>query len=119
MTFFAVDGIAGAGKTYRLLHELSVVLAEHALADHQRVLALTFMHGARRRLETRLRSLPGLAGRFDCITIDSFAWRLNRRWRTLATRVGAAPPQDASFDAWCDAAGALLERREVAGWIAA
>lgn len=54
----------------------------------QRVLALTFMHGARRRLADRLRTVSGLLGRVECCTVDSFAWRIYRRWRGLAAALG-------------------------------
>ena len=79
MTLFAVEGVAGSGKTVRLMEILGEALAVSPLAEGQRVLALTFMHGARRRLNEKLRRVPSLGGRFECVTIDSFAWRLLRR----------------------------------------
>ncbi|MDQ6703959.1 MAG: hypothetical protein M3Z96_13195 [Pseudomonadota bacterium] len=82
-------------------------------------MALTFMHGARRRLNEKLRSVPGLKGRFECVTVDSFAWRLLRRWRGLAAALGVQPLHEDQYDAQCDAAGVLLERLEVRGWAAA
>jgi hypothetical protein len=58
------------------MNELTDALRRRALAPHERVLALTFMHGSRRRLDARLGELDGLAGRFEATTLDSFAWRL-------------------------------------------
>jgi hypothetical protein len=119
MTLFAVEGAAGCGKTYRLMEALSEALAATPLQEGQRVLALTFMHGARRRLNEKLRGVAGLKGRFECVTIDSLAWRLLRRWRGLAAALGIQPLREDQYDAQCDAAGALLERPEVRGWTAA
>src|ERR1700693_2893284 len=119
MRLFAVEGVAGSGKTFRLMEVLGEVLAFSPLADGQRVLALTFMHGARRRLDEKLVRVPGLRRRFECTTIDSFAWRLVRRWRSLAAAIGISSIKEGQYDQQCDAAGALLERSEVRGWIAA
>lgn len=115
----AVEGAAGCGKTYRLMEMLAETLATHPLAEGQRVLALTFMHGARRRLADKLRSVPGLAGRLECCTIDSFALRLYRRWRGLAAALNIAPCGEGDFDRVCDAAGRLLEQAEVRDWTSA
>jgi hypothetical protein len=51
MTLFAVEGAAGCGKTVRLMETVSEKLVAVPLRDGQRVLGLTFMHGARRRRE--------------------------------------------------------------------
>jgi hypothetical protein len=100
------------------MEELARVLRDRPLAAHQKVIALTFMHGSRRRLDARLREVDGLRGRFDATTIDSFAWRLTQRWRRLATHLGHVPPREEDFDASCELAARLLERREVAAWVA-
>lgn len=119
MTVRAVEGAAGCGKTFRLMEMLGETLAAQPLMEGQRVLALTFMHGARRRLADRLRAVPGLLGRVECCTIDSFAWRLYRRWRGLASALGIPARGDGEFDAVCDAAGMLLEQPQVRDWTAA
>jgi len=115
----AVEGAAGCGKTHRLMAMLAETLAAHPLIEGQRVLALTFMHGARRRLSDRLRSVAGLASRVECCTVDAFAWRIYRRWRGLAAALGIAPAIEGEFDAVCDAAGLLLEQPQVRSWTAA
>ena len=114
----AVEGAAGCGKTHRLMGMLAETLVAHPLIEGQRVLALTFMHGARRRLSGRLRNVAGLKGRVECCTVDAFAWRLYRRWRGLAAALGIAPVPDNEFDAVCDAAGLLLEQPQVHSWTA-
>lgn len=119
MSIRAVEGAAGCGKTHRLMGMLAETLAAHPLIEGQRVLALTFMHGARRRLSDRLRSVAGLTGRVECCTIDAFAWRIYRRWRGLAATLGIAPATEGEFDAVCDAAGLLLEQPQVRSWTAA
>lgn len=119
MTVRAVEGAAGCGKTFRLMEMLAETLAAHPLMEGQRVLALTFMHGARRRLSDRLRAVPGLLGRVECCTVDSFAWRIYRRWRGLAAALGIPARSEWDFDAVCDAAGMLLEQEQVRDWTVA
>src|SRR5882724_753459 len=97
---------------------LAETLAAHPLAEGQRVLALTFMHGARRRLSDRIKDVAGLAGRVQCCTVDAFAWRIYRRWRGLAMSLGIPATNEGAFDAVCDAAGQLLEQAEVRSWTA-
>jgi hypothetical protein len=117
MAVIAFEGPAGCGKTHRLMDELASTLRMRPLAPRQRVLALTFMHGARRRLDARLRSVEGLLGHFEATTVDSFAWRLIQRWRVLARHLGYAMPQDSDFTATCALAAILLERSCVQAWV--
>ena len=118
MTVRAIEGAAGCGKTFRLMQLLSERIAENPLADGQRVLALTFMHGARKRLVDRLAGVAGLGGRVECMTLDSFAWRLVRRWRGLASTLGIPESAEHQFDSVCNAAGILLEVDDVRAWVA-
>ena len=67
------------------------------------------MHG-------RLARLPGLRGRFECATIDSFAWRVLRRWNSLARARGNAGEVEHAYDAVCRSAGALLSEADVGRW---
>jgi hypothetical protein len=113
----AFEGPAGCGKTHRLMDELAALVQATPLEDHQRVLALTFMHGSRRRLDERLRAVPGLGRRFDAMTIDSLALRLVQRWRGLAQNLGHAIPREGDFDATCALAAALLEKPAVQAWM--
>jgi len=117
MTVRAFTGGAGCGKTHQLMQLLSEHLEAAPLTDGQKVLALTFMHGSRRRLEERLGQLVALRGRTDCSTIDSFAWRLVRRWSSLAAALGYADIEADQYERVCDAAGALLQIKEVCGWV--
>lgn len=118
MTIFGFEGVAGCGKTTRLLEALEAHIDQYPLGDNQSVLALTFMHGSRKRLRERLSGLPKLRGRFECITIDSFAQRVVRRWRTLANSKGIVPADELDFNAQCSAAADLLEMDAVRSWIA-
>lgn len=117
MTLRAIEGAAGCGKTFRLMQLLTERLEQTPLIEGQRVLALTFMHGARRRLVERLASVAGLDGRVECLTLDGFAWRLVRRWRGVASELGLPVLLESQFDAVCDAAGALLEVPAVRSWV--
>lgn len=101
------------------MQHLSVYLEAKPLLEGQKVLALTFMHGSRRRMEERLGQLQVLGGQVDCSTIDSFAWRLVRRWQSLAAALGFADIAVDQYELVCDAAAALLGVREVCGWVAA
>jgi len=70
MPFEGFEGPAGTGKTRHLTDAVVDSFATERQVDHQRVLALTFMHGSRRRLEQRLSGLRDLRGRYTCMTID-------------------------------------------------
>lgn len=113
MTFTGFEGPAGTGKTHELIECVRRLVAR--LKPHQRVLALTFMHGSRQRLEERLNSFPETRGRSVCMTIDAFAANLVRRWQCLLPSL----PHMKEFDAVCDSCGTILERPEVGKWIAA
>lgn len=78
------EGPAGSGKTYNLLMTARQRLQTHPLLEGQRLLALSFMHGARRRLhEALVAAERDPAHRCWCATIDSFARRVAQRWRAL------------------------------------
>jgi hypothetical protein len=62
MSLVAFTGAAGMGKTFQLMRRLESTLEAFPLSDGQKVLALTFMHGSRRRLDEPT---------FQCATI---AW---------------------------------------------
>ncbi len=121
MTLRYFEGPAGTGKTTSLIDEVRGTLVTHPLGADQKVLALTFMHGARRRLAGKLAGVPALRGRFDCLTIDSFAWHLLARWRTRAVGrwgVAAASATELDFDRTCHVAGGLLALQDVCTWVA-
>lgn len=124
-----ITGQAGTGKTTKLL-DLSACYAEEMLLhSHQKILAMAYMHGARRRLESRLddhplcKNLPRLV-----TTIDSFAMSLVNRWGAslgVTRPVTAARTQrgdtverygyiEASFDWIAAKAADLLHRPLVA-----
>lgn len=119
VTVRAFTGGAGCGKTHMLMESLSVYLEATPLQVGQRVLALTFMHGSRRRLEERLGMIQNLKGKTECTTIDSFAWRLFRRWRSLASALGFVDIQPSEYEQVCEAASALAQVKEVQSWVAA
>lgn len=119
MSVISFEGGAGSGKTHRLIETLVEILNAQPLRDGQRVLAVTFMHGSRRRLHGRLRGLTALSSRFDCVTLDSFAWHLIGRWRTLCARLIEPFPTIGQFESVCDLAARLLELDPVCSWAAA
>jgi superfamily I DNA/RNA helicase len=119
VTVHAFTGGAGCGKTHMLMDSLSAHLEAVPMNVGQKVLALTFMHGSRRRLEERLGMLQNLKGKTECTTIDSFAWRLVRRWRSLAAALGFVNIEPTEYERVCEAAGALAQVKEVRNWVAA
>ena len=117
MSVYFIEGPAGTGKTTRLFGELERVLEECPLTDHQQVLALTKMHGSRRRMDGRLRAMSGLRVRYRCCTADSFAWSIVRRWRTLARRKSASELAEDDYEQVCSLAGDLLAETTVSRWV--
>lgn len=112
-------GGAGCGKTYKLMQSLSEHLAQRPLQDGQKVLAMTFMHGSRRRLDERLSSIAALAHKHECTTVDSFAWRIVRRWQALVQHLGIDVPKVGEYDRVCEAAAVVLEHAIAVRWVAA
>lgn len=117
MSLCFFEGPAGSGKTTRIFDELAAILDARPLIEGERVLALTKMHGSRRRMQGRLSALTRLHGRFECTTIDSFAWRILWRWRSLVPCKGSGVPAVNDYDGACRCAGALLCESVVGRWV--
>ncbi len=118
MTFDFFEGAAGTGKTYNLVGRAGELVQEGALGEGQKLLALTFMNGARRRLDARLGENPTFRRRFDCQTFDVFARMLAARRRSLITQ--AMQEQAAAlneFDRPCALAADLLDQVPVRQWV--
>jgi len=115
MPFRGFEGPAGTGKTHRLIEEVGQHLIQRPLEPHQSILALTFMHGSRKRLDSRFREIAGLRGKAVCMTIDSFAQSILQRWRSVVA-VNQLHAND--FDQTCNICGQLLEDSIVAEWVA-
>ncbi|WP_244222678.1 ATP-binding domain-containing protein [Cupriavidus lacunae] len=101
------------------MEKLEEELLANPLKPGQSILALTFMHGARQRLDQRLRGIPGLRGRYNCVTVDGFARNIRERWRQLATHLCQPSTDEVDFDQQCSLAADLLERAVVGGWVGA
>lgn len=80
-----ITGHAGTGKTTLLLERVAFHAPALANSDHHKILALTFMHGSRQRLEENLSSHSACKRlKRTVITIDSFALKLvNQYWASL------------------------------------
>lgn len=116
MSLYLIEGAAGTGKTTRLFQELGRVLDECPLAEHQQVLAMTKMHGSRRRMDGRLLVLAGLRGHYRCCTVDSFAWSIVRRWRTLVQRKSVSELAEDDYEQVRSLAADLLAETVVSRW---
>ena len=114
MSLLMFEGSAGTGKTTRLLADALKHLEQYPLNAEQRVLALTKYHGSRRRMDLKLRDRDeGVGNALDCATIDSFAWNLVVRWRSLVEHLGLHPVEG-DFASITSTAGVLLQRPNVA-----
>jgi superfamily I DNA/RNA helicase len=75
-----ITGAAGTGKTHALAGELVRWVESNTLADYQGVLAITRMHGSRKRLRDLLDN-RAIQVRLTVNTVDRFALYLVNRWR--------------------------------------
>ena len=117
MTVWAVSGGAGCGKTFRLMGVLNAVVETDGVAPGQSILALTYMHGARQRLDQRLAGIPAIRGRYLCSTLDSFALSIRERWSLLGRALGQPEVKEVTFDQQCLLAAQLLEQNYVSRWV--
>lgn len=85
-SLYAFTGPAGSGKTYSLNAKLNELCEGNAFHEYQSVLAITFMHGSRRRLASKLGKNVGNGIPVQCETIDSFCLRLVNRFRSKLQR---------------------------------
>ncbi|MDG7001234.1 MAG: ATP-dependent helicase [Nitrososphaerota archaeon] len=75
-----VLGKAGTGKTTWLISKVGELAPFEIKNEHQSLLAITRMHGSRRRVEDRLRqSVAEL--KYQVTTIDAFALSIVNKWR--------------------------------------
>lgn len=119
MTFDFFEGAAGTGKTHNLVERAREIVQDGALDEGQKLLALTFMNGARRRLNARLGENPEFRRRFECQTFDVFARTLAVRRRSLISpEMQAQAAALNEFDGPCALAAALLEQEAVRQWVA-
>jgi superfamily I DNA/RNA helicase len=115
------EGPAGSGKTHRLIEAAREEVNAGRLTSGQRILALTFMNGARRRLEASLGKHAELRRRFDCRTVDAFAQTIVGRRKSQLAECGVELKVAGTlkrFDSTCYLAARMLRRAEVARWVA-
>jgi UvrD-like helicase C-terminal domain/AAA domain len=76
-----VTGQAGTGKTTWLVESVKKHAPQIISDEHRKTLAITRMHGARRRMDMKLReACPEI--RCSVTTIDGFALSILNRWRS-------------------------------------
>lgn len=118
MNIHYFEGAAGTGKTFNLIITLKDKLLENPLSEHQKVLALTFMHGSRRRLEQKLTEIQEIRRKFSCLTFDSFAWEIIQRWSSLLCNIDNTDYRNKSkYEKTCLQASKLLEKSVVQKWV--
>lgn len=119
MTFDFFEGPAGSGKTFSMVAHARQLIENDALGEGQRMLALTFMNGARRRLTLSLNAEASFRQKFDCLTFDSFAQTLVRRRSAKLTEEMRQQAEELDqFKKTCLMAGELLKDAEVRRWVA-
>ncbi len=119
MTFDFFEGPAGSGKTFSMVAHARQLIENDALGESQRMLALTFMNGARRRLTSSLNAEPTFRRKFDCLTFDSFAQSLAKRRSTkLTDEMRQHAEELGQFHGPCFLASELLKDAEVRRWVA-
>ena len=79
-------GPAGSGKTFALMEEVKRIYQQDSLHPTQAILAITFMHGSRRRLAERLHEFARKGFSTQCDTIDSFCLQVVNRFRRYVGR---------------------------------
>jgi superfamily I DNA/RNA helicase len=122
MTLDLFEGAAGTGKTHNLVVRAAERIQNGVLGEDRRVLALTYMNGARRRLHARLGQQAIFRRRFECQTFDVFARTLATRRRSLFSGNATALAHAATlgeFDGPCFLAATLLQVPAVQRWVAA
>ena len=77
---YIVVGQAGTGKTTWLMQKAIELAPSLITAEHHALLAITRMHGARRRIQMKIRELCSDM-RSTVSTIDGFALSILNRWR--------------------------------------
>ncbi|SFN54014.1 ATP-binding domain-containing protein [Salegentibacter flavus] len=75
-------GQAGTGKTTKLIARLNESLDLDSWPNSASLLAITFMHGSRRRLEEKLKPIQRKGVQVNCMTIDSYSLNLLQRYRS-------------------------------------
>jgi superfamily I DNA/RNA helicase len=90
-------GGAGTGKTTMLIGELTALIQTVKWDKYNSILALTFMHGSRRRLQEKLSFLHKEKVLYKCQTIDSFATHIVERFRRfigISKNITVIPGED-------------------------
>lgn len=75
-------GQAGTGKTTQLIKRVEDSIDIDSWSKSSSVLAITFMHGSRRRLENQLKPIQRKGIRVCCQTIDSFCLNIFQRYKS-------------------------------------
>lgn len=114
------EGAAGTGKTHNLIEQAKKLLASGIIELEQKILALTFMNGSRRRLEARLNNESVFSRRYECMTFDVFARKLVSRRSSLIYNTNVLIKEASrlnEFDKPCFLAANLLEVESVQQWV--
>jgi hypothetical protein len=121
-----ITGYAGTGKTTRAMDLVKERVDTTSLLEYQNFLGMSFMHGARRRLDQKLREVCGHSP-YQATTIDAFALSVLNRWRTsvgfskpFSPTTGDEEPVEGLFEVragfeWIRAEAARLLTKQTVG----
>lgn len=81
---FGFTGGAGTGKTYSIVQKLEELTAAQEWTEFNAILAITFMHGSKKRLAARLQQFRNQGIRVSCMTIDAFCHLLVNQFQVYS-----------------------------------
>jgi superfamily I DNA/RNA helicase len=96
--FLLITGSAGTGKTHELAESLMGWYSQNGLLNHQKILAITRMHGSRKRVIERItEKCPGVP--CSVTTVDGFALSIINRFRkSIGFDATILPHKDKYFE---------------------
>jgi superfamily I DNA/RNA helicase len=96
--FLLITGSAGTGKTHELAESLMGWYSQNGLLNHQKILAITRMHGSRKRVIERItKKCPGVP--CSVTTVDGFALSIINRFRkSIGFDAPILPHKDKYFE---------------------
>ncbi|MCR9171514.1 MAG: ATP-dependent helicase [bacterium] len=89
MSNSAYIGQAGTGKTTKIISKLESILDETLIHESSCILAITYMHGSRKRLEAKLHSIQKKGVKVKCVTIDAFCFNLVQIYKQFLGKSGS------------------------------
>lgn len=94
MAGYGYIGQAGTGKTTQLINRVVTSIDFDTWPATSSILAITFMHGSRKRLENKLRHIQLRGVKVCCQTIDAFSLNIVQRYKSYLNINGSVIVSD-------------------------